>query len=143
MFLGAIGIPLSGVHIYKDTSEFQVISRYIAARDTIKPVIDGRVNSLKLSVQRISTDEAVQNSLHIFPNPARDHANINFKIQNASSVEIKVFSSDCVEVAYYEEALSSGAFSAQIPTDSLAAGKYYCRIVIGKSILNASFIVLK
>jgi 5'-nucleotidase/UDP-sugar diphosphatase len=143
LFLGAIGIAINDLHIYSDTTEYQIISKYISLRDTIKPIIEGRVNSFKLSVKRTSSDAAAQNSLRIFPNPATDHTLITFTLQNSAPVEIKVFSSEGIEVGHFDEALTNGEFSAIIPTNKLDAGKYYCIITIGKTTLNASFIILK
>jgi 5'-nucleotidase len=45
-FLGAIGIRYGNLHVFHgDTTEFQVLVRYIAACDTIRPRVEGRVVS--------------------------------------------------------------------------------------------------
>lgn len=46
LFLSTIGIAISDVKIYSDTSEFQVVSEYVSKRDTIKPLVEGKVEAL-------------------------------------------------------------------------------------------------
>ncbi len=142
LFLGTVGIPISDLKIYSDTSEFQVVSGYVSKRDTIKPLIEGRVSSLKLSVQK-STVGNSKDVIQIFPNPAITSATIQFTIINQSPVEIKVFSSNGVEVASFEGPLSSGEFSTTIPTNSLCTGTYYCIIYCGNQVHSTSFIIVK
>ncbi len=142
LFLGAIGIQTGKLHIYKDTTEYQVISKYAAARDTIKPIIEGRVASFKLSVLKNSFEQGTE-AIHIFPNPASTSATIQFTLDGQSDVEIKVFSSLGVEVAGYHGHLSSGEFSTTIPTDTLRAGTYYCDILCNDHVRSLSFAVVK
>ncbi len=142
LFLSSIGIPFTDLHIYKDTSEYQVVAAYVAKQDSIKPLIQGRVSSLKLAVTK-NAESAETTSLRIFPNPARDHATVTLQLENPSSVRIKIYSSRGVEVAYLDEPLSSGIFTTNISTDSLAVGTYYCIMYIGNKELKTSFVVIK
>jgi 5'-nucleotidase / UDP-sugar diphosphatase len=141
-FLPAIGITLGDLDIHTDTTEFLVVSNYVSARDTIVPLMQGRVSAV-LTISSVSTVPSAQNALNIYPNPATDHADIQFQLQHPSPVEIKVFAPDGVEVAHFEDALASGTFSSILPTNGLSAGTYYCILTIDNADLKASFVVVK
>jgi 5'-nucleotidase/UDP-sugar diphosphatase len=141
LFLSTIGIPLSDLHVYKDTSEFQVVSNYIAGRNSISPIVQSRVNSIRLSVKKIGG--VINSTLSVFPNPVRDHATLSFQVQTQSDVSVKIFSEHGVQVSHIDENLVSGAFSADLPVDSLRAGKYFCIATIGTKTYYTSFVVVK
>jgi 5'-nucleotidase/UDP-sugar diphosphatase len=142
LFLSEIGIPYTDLKIYKDTSEFQVVSAFVSKRDTIKPLIEGRVSSLKLSVVRNTISQGNE-AIRFFPNPAINYTTIQFTIANQSAVKIKVFSSLGIEVASFDGPLSAGIFTTNIPTQSLCAGTYFCAIEIGNQMRASSFVVVK
>jgi 5'-nucleotidase/UDP-sugar diphosphatase len=141
-FLPAIGITIGNLYIHTDTTEFQVVSGYVSKQDTIAPLWQNRV-SASLTVSSVSGIPAIQDTLSIYPNPAIANADINFQLQNPSPVEIKVFASNGVEVAHFDDALGGGTYSSILPTDRLDAGTYYCLIHTGKKTLSASFVVIK
>jgi 5'-nucleotidase/UDP-sugar diphosphatase len=143
MFLGAIGIPINNVHIFSDTTESQVVSAYVSKRDTITPILEGRVSSIPLAVHQVGALQPQHSAIRIFPNPATDHAAISFDIAQPSPVRITVYSSGGVEVAHFDRALANGSFVSTIPTNQLNTGKYYCVIRTGMTTLNASFVVLR
>ncbi len=141
-FLPAIGIIIGDLDIHTDTTEFQVVSAYVAKQDTITPLWQNRVSAM-LTVSIVSTVPAMHDSLSIYPNPATDHAEIQFQLQDPSPVSIKVFSTDGVEVAHYEDALAGGTFFTILPTNGLSAGTYFCTVTMNNDTRNASFVVIK
>jgi 5'-nucleotidase/UDP-sugar diphosphatase len=142
-FLPAIGIPIRNLAIHSDTTEYQVVASYIARRDSIQPLMQGRVEAIKFVVSVASSEPANADGLKVYPNPATDYAEIQFEIVHSSPVQIKVFDTNGTEVAHFDNALASGRFSSRIPTNRLIAGTYHCQVTTGKSAMTASFIVLK
>ncbi len=142
LFLSTIGIPITDVKIYSDTTEYQVVSAYVSKQDTIKPLVQGRVSSIKLSVQR-NFDEASSETVRIFPNPATNFTTIEFTNPSASEVKIRIFAHDGAEVANFEGPLSPGIFATTIQTNSLAAGSYFCSIHCDDRVLTSSFVVVR
>jgi 5'-nucleotidase / UDP-sugar diphosphatase len=84
LFLDAFGIPYTDLHVYSDTSEFQVLSAYVAGIDTLRPLREGRIVCGIVSSVRGSEELPVEFRLdQNYPNPFNGETRIGYRVSPA------------------------------------------------------------
>jgi hypothetical protein len=92
-----------------------------------------------------STDalqEQLQTSFQIYPNPAKDHATVQFTLAQASHVYLKAYDLSGKEIAkLFEANLSSGMHSVSINTDQFSRGVYLVKMISDSGTENKKLLV--
>ncbi len=84
-------------------------------------------------------------SLNIAPNPTTTHATLHYTVGTAGQVKLVVTNSlgvvvqDVLEVAHQEK----GRFEAQLKTEELAAGLYFCSLQTAEGVITQKLLVTK
>lgn len=92
MFLDAFGIPYTNLHVFADTSEFQVVSAHVGVLDTLYPVREGRV----VSGTSVAVEDGVGGPLAFrleqnYPNPFNPSTTIAWELDVSSAVTVTVY----------------------------------------------------
>lgn len=100
----------------------------------IFPVLDAPVGTNEINSQGLHVERA-------FPNPATDFTTINYSLDKADNVNVKVFNL-AGQTVYTESSMQSeGQHTINLNTADLAPGNYYYNIKTSKSNLTMKFIV--
>ena len=97
MFLDALDIPYSNLHVYSDTSEFQILLGYASQFDTLFPYIEGRINNYPGQFPNPSGIEGEQKIpiefvlKQNYPNPFNPETKISFVLSRRSKVSLEIF----------------------------------------------------
>ncbi|HAL56703.1 MAG TPA: hypothetical protein DCP63_09560 [Bacteroidetes bacterium] len=146
MFLTFLGIPFEDLHIFSDTTEFQILAGYIAQLDTIRPNVEGRVRCVKTtSVAQESSELPREFVLHQnYPNPFNPTTTIRFDLPQASFVTLKVFNILGQEVAALVEGqLEAGTYQRAFEAIGFGSGAYVYRLQAGDWKLSRRMILLR
>ena len=83
-------------------------------------------------------------NLNVYPNPAREYANVAFELENAGDVSF-VLTDMSGKVVYQtnEQNLSKGKNSFRVPTESLSGGVYLYQFNAGNTVVNNKLIINK
>lgn len=134
LFLNAFGIPFDGLHVFKDTTEFQVLMAYVAQLGTISPVVEGRIIADKVTavtedVASVPTQFMLAQN---YPNPFNPSTTITFGLPHASFVSLKVYNLLGQEVAVLvNEQLAAGKHTRMFVANNLASGVYLYKLTAG------------
>ena len=146
--LGFIGIPTENASILSDASEIFVVAEYIAGQGELAPLNNaGRaVNSCKQrrddNKQSVNDSESLINNIMVFPNPAKDAANIELSIETSGIYSVDVFNlTNLSETHLCDSYFEKGSSIYPLNISNLQSGNYLIRIsgndttVIGKLII--------
>lgn len=78
-----------------------------------------------------------------YPNPATDFTTLRYRLDESSTVAVKVFDITGKEIQTSSEKLSAGSHELRISLKGISAGNYYYTIKTDKSQLTSKFIVTK
>ena len=82
------------------------------------------------------------NVIELFPNPAKDYLNINFKnIESQKDINLTIYNNYGKELLNRNESVAMGS-SLRVKTDELNQGVYILKIIIDDTVLTKHFIVL-
>lgn len=125
-----IGADFSDVRIIGDTTEFQVLSGYLASFDTVRAVQEGRIEALvRPGAVRENAAAADRLALECRPNPTSGGTMITYRLARASHVSIELFDARGTQVATVLDApMPPGAHAATLDASTLADGAYLCRV---------------
>jgi 5'-nucleotidase / UDP-sugar diphosphatase len=147
LLLDYFGVPYSNLHVLSDTSEFQVLSGYIAAIDTLVPHQEGRIvceTSTSVgggSPEQPSAFRLEQN----YPNPFNGETRIQYAIHgrgNGARVTLAVFDMLGRKVAtLVDEQQPEGVYTVAFNAAEFPSGVYIYRLQIG-SLQEAKKMVL-
>jgi 5'-nucleotidase len=127
LFLQYLQIPFDSLRVYNDSTEFQVLSAYVAALDTIHPV---RRNNVVSPVHDSKNDlprafELKQN----FPNPFNPATVISYQLPVSSHVTLKVYNLLGEEIAILiDERIEPGEHRVMFKATRLPSGVYFVRM---------------
>ena len=148
-FLNYLNITPTNVYLYQDSTEFQVLSEYIAARQTISPVIEGRIvaDTTTVNVGVEENKDLIPNRFQLkqnYPNPFNPTTTLSFVIGHQSLVSLKVYNLLGEEVAtIVNKELPAGDYKYHWNASNLASGVYFYRLKAEKFIDTKKLILLK
>jgi len=93
MFLDVINIPYTNLHIYSDTSEFQILTGYASQLDTLYPLVEGRIINYP-GISGIETFQSIPQKFVLsqnYPNPFNPGTKIAFILSKRSKVSLEIF----------------------------------------------------
>ena len=136
-------IPISDVYLYQDSSEFQVVSEFIALKGTVDP-IDFKRSDIT-GIRQIKNNIAKQFSLdQNYPNPFNPTTFVSFVIGHQSFVTLKVYDVLGREAAtIVNEEKSAGKYTVEFNASNLSSGVYFYRMEASDAKGSAKFIETK
>ncbi|MBA3663584.1 MAG: T9SS type A sorting domain-containing protein [Bacteroidetes bacterium] len=94
------------------------------------------------TVTAIGLNDNIENSLVLFPNPAKDHFTLNFNEEDLPFVDVQIMSVDGKIIKHYNKAAGDGKrFSNRYDVDDLARGSYIVKINTGKKTVLKKLII--
>ena len=94
LFLDVLEIPYSNLHIYSDTTEFQVLVGYASQFDTLYPIVEGRIRNMPGILAGINFDNIIPQRFILnqnYPNPFNPETKISFVLSRRSKVSLEIF----------------------------------------------------
>jgi hypothetical protein len=91
----------------------------------------------------ISNVSAGLTELNVYPNPAKDFANVTFGLADASPVQVQLINAVGQVVYTSEKKLAAGAQSLVVPTGNVASGVYNIKVQTEKGSLTQRLSVIK
>jgi 5'-nucleotidase / UDP-sugar diphosphatase len=144
LFLPLLGIPISDVRIFTDTTEMHLVVAYIQAQDTIRPASDDRIIVYPGAVERSGAAPVRYDLLQNYPNPFNPTTTIVFVLPKTSLVSLKVFNLLGQEVAVLAEGrVGAGEHSFRFDGKGLASGIYLYRLHAGDFLQTKKMILMK
>jgi len=140
-----LDISYSDAHIYSDTSEFQVLSAYIAKQGTITPQTANNILSPVRSEGTNGSNIPATFSLsENFPNPFNPATTFRFSVPQAGHVTIKIYDVLGKEVAELVDGqIKTGEYTVTWNAGNFASGVYFCRMEAGTFISTKKLLLLK
>ncbi|HYV93830.1 MAG TPA: T9SS type A sorting domain-containing protein, partial [Chitinophagales bacterium] len=94
--------------------------------------------TLRLGSGSVSTEEMMS----IYPNPAKDHATIQFTLQQSSHVYISMYDISGKEIeTLMNDHAEQGDHSVQLNTDQFSKGIYFVKMISDFGIENVKLVV--
>jgi hypothetical protein len=146
LFLETMGVSISDVRVFKDTTEFHIVSAYVEAQDTIRPMTDGRIKAYNIttSVRQSAELPASYRLEQNYPNPFNPGTVIAFEMPKASPVSLKVFNIlGQVVTTVVEGNLSAGTHHCRFDGKGLTSGVYVYQLRAGDFLQTKKMILLK
>ena len=128
-----LGLPVSNVAFYNDSTEFQVLAGYIASFDTIHPVIEGRIRADTITAIRKNSSVIPDAFLlkQNYPNPFNPTTNIEFDLNKTSYLILIVYDILGRKVAtLVNEKLSAGSYTVNWDASGYPSGIYFYRLEV-------------
>jgi 5'-nucleotidase len=142
-----VGLPVgySDPHVYRDTSEFQVLSAYISKLDTIQSV--HRKGILSPVKQDGSNNYRTPSKFSLsqnYPNPFNPSTTIEFSIPQMGHVTLTVYDLIGKEVAtLVSQPMNPGLYTVQWNASNFPSGVYFCRLNGGTYTETKKLMLLK
>jgi 5'-nucleotidase/UDP-sugar diphosphatase len=147
LFLNYLNITPDNLYLYKDSTEFQVLSEYIATRQTISPVIEGRIIADTVTVGVKKNSDLIPHSFQLmqnYPNPFNPTTYFEFRISDFGLVTLKVYDTLGREVAIIvNKELPAGNYKYEWNASWLASGVYIYRLQAGSFVDTKKLILMK
>ncbi|MCP4411805.1 MAG: T9SS type A sorting domain-containing protein, partial [Gammaproteobacteria bacterium] len=92
MFLDAIGISYSNLHVFSDTTEFEILVGYASQFDTLYPYTEGRISNY-LTVGIVGNNNVPDKFIleQNYPNPFNPETKIPFVLSKRSHVVLEIY----------------------------------------------------
>ncbi len=137
------GVVATDVHVCSgDSTEFQVLSAFVAARDTIEPSTVRRITS---PVVKVTSPLPKTFTLHQnYPNPFNPSTTISFELPKSEHVTLKVFNVLGQEVmTVINEVVSAGTHRVILNGTQLSSGFYFYQVRTGSAVQTKKMTLLK
>jgi 5'-nucleotidase len=151
MFLDITGIPYTNLHVFSDTSEFQILAGYVSMFDTLYPYVEGRIKNYP-GITGIETNKANPQNFTLsqnYPNPFNPETIIPFVLTKRSHAVLEVFDILGQKVKIL--------FSGQMPAGNhkliwngfddaghqVSSGSYLYRLTAGKQQITRKMLLLR
>jgi 5'-nucleotidase/UDP-sugar diphosphatase len=141
--LGYYQIPVSDIHVCSgDTTEFQVLLKYVAARDTIEPTHrHGVVNPVFQEKNAAPKSFSLHQN---YPNPFNPSTTIAFELPKETRVVLKVFNILGQEViTTIDDVRSAGKHSVVLNASRLSSGMYFYQLRAGDFVQTKKMLLTK
>jgi uncharacterized protein (DUF342 family) len=141
-----------GIHVQRSTAINQYFSNSLMSQQSAKTVAKNEVTNNNAIAETVRTEEAVSSEEHlfsndklwvsnIFPNPADDHADINFNISSQVS-EAKITFYNILGSEVKEEILEKDQRKSRISTKDWPNGIYLYQLTAdGRSLVTKKLLV--
>ena len=143
---GYLDIPISSLYLYNDSTEFQVLSEYVAAQQTIVPEIEGRIKAETQGPNRVADYRSPYEFklMQNYPNPFNPTTNFEFMTSKGGLVTLKVYNILGKEVAtIVNNELPAGNYKYRWNASSLASGVYFYCLHAGNFVCTKKLILMK
>lgn len=136
-------IPISDIYLYQDSSEFQVVSEFIASKGTIDPK-DFKRNSIT-EIQQINNIAPVNFKLEQnYPNPFNPVTTIRFAIPVNGVTSLKIYNILGEQAAVLlNENLSAGEHKVEWNALKFSSGVYIYKLQSGSYLQTKKMMLLK
>lgn len=136
LFLDYLSVPYQNLHVYGgDTTEFQVVAAYVAHFDTLRPVVDGRIQAGPVVGAADDRGDRLPGEFDMkqnYPNPFNPSTTIMYSLPESGYVSVKLINLLGQEVATlvdgYQEA---GTRSVVLNAADLSSGVYFATLSSG------------
>lgn len=119
------GIEISSPYLYRDSTEFQVLTEYIIMNGTISPKVSGMITPVETAAPVPFSYRMDQN----YPNPFNPATTITVSIPAAGTTEISVYNILGEKVAdLFRGSLKAGIYKFTWNAASLPSGIYFCNM---------------
>ncbi|MBI4428370.1 MAG: 5'-nucleotidase C-terminal domain-containing protein [Ignavibacteriales bacterium] len=145
-FLDVLQIPYDNLHIYRDTTEFQVLLAHVMSVDTVRAQSEGRVKADKATSAFLATNDIpAAFELHQnYPNPFNPSTIIMYDLSERAHVVLKVYDLLGREIATLVDGIQDiGSRSVRFDASKLAAGVYFYRLNAGSIVQTKRMLLLK
>ena len=146
MFLGYLNIIPDNLYLYEDSTEFQVISEFVASQQIISPIIEGRIEVIKNPV-KVEDKNQIKESYRLdqnYPNPFNPATTLSFVIGHQSFVTLKIYNILGEEVAtIVNKELPEGNYKYQWDASGLASEVYIYQLKAGNFVNTKKLILMK
>ncbi len=147
LFLDLMGIPYEDLHVCGDTTEFSALAGYIQNLGTLTPKVEGRINTIILSVPPKRHGEGIPESIELeqnYPNPFNPTTGIRYQVSMVCDVKLTVFDVLGREMAILvNERKAPGSYEVMFHAGGLASGVYLCQLTAGSISLVKRMLLLK
>jgi 5'-nucleotidase len=147
VFLDYLSIPYSNLHVWSDTTEFQVVTGYIAAQGTIVPTVAGRIRATSPAVTAVEQRGSAPRDFQLFqnyPNPFNPSTTIAYDISSLLHVTLKVFNLLGQEMMTLADAWQTpGRYNLQADFSRLPSGIYIYRLDANNVSKTKKLVLLK
>jgi 2',3'-cyclic-nucleotide 2'-phosphodiesterase (5'-nucleotidase family) len=145
---GYIGVPISNLYLYEDSTEFQVLSEFIIARQNILPTVEGRIVAGRdTTIGVVLNSGLLASSFQLkqnYPNPFNPTTNFEFRIADFGLVTLKIYDILGSEAAtIVNEELTVDTYKYQWNAGGLASGVYFYRLQAGNFVDTKKLILLR
>jgi len=131
-FLNIMGIPYDNLKIIEDTTEFQILMEYSSARDTIIPLVEGRIFSKSSTTDVKHNIDVIPDGCKLYqnyPNPFNPETYIKFSIPAKQKVKISIYdiTGKLVQILADTD-FSAGEHSITWKAQNLSSGVYLYKL---------------
>lgn len=144
---GYLKIPVSNLYLYNDSTEFQVLSEYVAAKQTLTPLGEERIKAVDSTYVGIKDGNQIPQDYRLmqnYPNPFNPTTNFEFQIADFGLVTLKVYNILGKEVAtIVNKELPAGNYKYQWNASELASGVYFYRLQAENFVDTKKLILMK
>jgi hypothetical protein len=95
-----------------------------------------------LDVIITKTEQYINNTIQIFPNPAKDYFTLRYTDAMSETMRMSIFSVDCILIKSYEITNKSVSRECRIDVRHLPSGLYFIRIDTGHKTITKKLIIL-
>jgi 5'-nucleotidase len=140
-FFSVLGLPVSDVRIIEDTTEFQVLSGYLATIDTLSPLrtfaASGRIEAIVGPVSVDVAADAAGIAIDCAPDPMGDDGALRLTLPRAAHVKVTLHDALGRTVARLaDERMPAGARTIVVDASGLATGTYVCTVAADGAIAS-------
>jgi 5'-nucleotidase / UDP-sugar diphosphatase len=146
MFLTMLGIPFEDLHVFSDTTEFQVVTAYVSQIDTLRPRSEGRVQCVTVSaVEKLSAVVAKTSTLgQNYPNPFNPSTTIAYEIAKPCKARLSIYNMLGQEVArLVDDYVQPGRYNARFDGSRLSSGTYFYMLKTGEDVATKRMTLIK
>ncbi len=138
-----LGLPIEPYVGVEDISDFQVVMGYVIGQEILVPYTDIDCKRVVAPVRFNDTPSKLRNNV-VFPNPAKDAANIELTIEKPGVYSFDVFNiADLKEIHIGESYFEVGDVVYPLNLSILPSGNYLIRIRSNDSIVIGKLVILK
>ena len=91
----------------------------------------------------VGLEEAVENTISIFPNPASNNATIALNLTVSNEVVIEVINTLGQKVIVQSLGMNAGENTVKLPVETLTNGLYYVNIKIANEMITEKLNIIK